>query len=209
MLDLGAACIGQLISMLDAADIFILSVEHTREDTELAKLVLTALTLDISVLSQPDLAAVQGILSMCRLEELRVKCLPFNPRLSASFAQVLASVHWTSLEHLDLTGDNINEWIQLLPNIKTPRLQSLIIQGSERVEQTLAHSSVLFLEQCVRASPLVGLSFDHVQLQDKLDWVRLVDIMDLLLVEKGISVRGRSLEQFMATPEALQLEQER
>ncbi|KAF9382812.1 hypothetical protein CPC16_009195 [Podila verticillata] len=129
ILDLGSACIGQLISMPNAADIFISSVEHAREDTELAKLVLRALTLDISVLSQPDLAAVQGILSVCRLEELRVECPPFDPRLSASFAQVLASVRWTSLEHLDLTGDNINEWIQLLPNIETPQLQSLSIQG--------------------------------------------------------------------------------
>ncbi|KFH63798.1 hypothetical protein MVEG_10491 [Podila verticillata NRRL 6337] len=209
MLDLDAACIGQLVSMPDAANLFISRVGQAREDTELAKLVLRALTLDITILSEPDLVAVQAILSVCRLEELRIECPPFDSRLSASFAQVLASVHWTSLEHLDLTGDNINEWIQLLPNIETPQLQSLGIQGSECVEQTLVHSSVLFVEQRICASSLVELTIGHIQLQDRLDWVRLVENMDPSLVEKGFSVRGRSHKQFVGTPEAVQLEQEK
>ncbi|KFH63799.1 hypothetical protein MVEG_10492 [Podila verticillata NRRL 6337] len=209
MLDLGAACISQLVSMPDAANLFISRVGQAREDTELAKLVLRSLTLEITVLSQPDLAAVQGILSMCRLEELRIECPPFDPRLSASFAQVLKSVRWTSLEHLDLAGDNINEWIQLLPNIETPQLQSLGIQGSECVKQTLAESSVLFLEQCILASPLVELTIGHIQLQDRLDWARLVESMDPSLVGRGFRVEGRSHEQFAGTPDAVQLEQKK
>ncbi|KAF9382809.1 hypothetical protein CPC16_009192 [Podila verticillata] len=208
MLDLGSACIGQLISMPHAVNILISRVEHARKDTELAKLVLRAFTLDI-VQSQPDLAVVQGILSVCRLEELRVKCPPFDPRLSTSIPQMLASVRWMALERLNLIGDYINDWIQLLSNIETPRLLSLGIQGSARVEQTLVHSSVLFVKQCIRASPLVELTIGHVQLQDRLDWVRVVESMDPSLVRRGFRVEGRSHEQFVGTPEAVQLEQEK
>ncbi|KFH63797.1 hypothetical protein MVEG_10490 [Podila verticillata NRRL 6337] len=206
-LDLGADCISQLVSMPDVANLFISRVEHVREDTEFAKSVLRAFTLDITVLSQPDLAAVQGILSVCRMEELRVECPPFDPRLSAFIAQMLASVRWMALECLNLTGDNINEWVTLLRNIETPRLQSLSIQGLECVEQTLVHSSVLFVEQRICASSLVELTIGHIQLQDRLDWVRLVENMDLSLVGMGFRVEGRSREQFVGTPEAVQLEQ--
>ncbi|KAF9381437.1 hypothetical protein CPB97_007755, partial [Podila verticillata] len=206
MLDLDAACVGQLVSMPDAAHLFVSRVEQAREGIEGAKLVLRAFTLDITALSQSDLAAVQGILSLCHLEELHVECPPFDPRMSTSIAQILASVPWMELEHMDLTGDSINEWIQLLPNIETPRLQSLSIQGSECVEQTLANSSVLFVEQCIRASPLVELSFGHIHLQDRLDWVRLVESMDLSLVGRGFRVEGKSREQFVGTPEAVKLQ---
>ncbi|KAI9232403.1 MAG: hypothetical protein BYD32DRAFT_491267 [Podila humilis] len=125
VLDLGAACIGQLVSIPDAANLFISRVEQARKDTE-----------------------------------------------------VLASVNWTFLERLDLTGCIINEWIQLFPNIKTPRLQSIVIQGSER-------------------------------LQDRLDWARLVESMDLWLVGSELRVEGSSREQFEGMLEAVQLEQEK
>lgn len=109
---------------------------------------------------------------------------------------------------VDLTSDSIDEWIQLLSKVETPRLQSLSIQGSEHVEQTFAHSSILFAEQCIRAS-LLALSFGHVQLQDRFDWARIVESMDLSPVVWGFSVGGRSRAQFVGTPEAMQLEQEK
>ncbi|KFH63748.1 hypothetical protein MVEG_10441 [Podila verticillata NRRL 6337] len=196
MLDLGAACIGQLISMSYAANLFISKMEHVHRKADATDMVLKTFTLNIMALSEPDPALVQKIMSLCILEELRIECPPFDPRLSASTAQVLASVRWTILEHLKLIGDNISEWIQLLPNIKTPRLQSLSIQGSERVEQTLDHSCVLFLEQCIRVSPLMELRFSHIQLQDRLDWARLFQSMDPSLVGRGFRVEGRSREQF-------------
>jgi hypothetical protein len=208
-LDLGAACIGQLVSMPDEANLFISRLEQAREDTKGEKLVLRAFTLDIRVLSRPDLDLLQRILNLCRLQELHIECLPLGAGLSASIAQVLASVHWTTLERLDLTGDSMNAWVQLLPTAETPWLKSLSIRGSERVYQTLAHPSVLWAEKLIRASPLMKLSFGHVQLQDQRDWVRLLESMNPSLVGMGFRVEGSSREQFMTTPEAVQLEQEK
>ncbi|KAF9381044.1 hypothetical protein CPC16_010039 [Podila verticillata] len=177
-------------------------MEHVHRKADATDMVLKTFTLNIMALSEPDPALVQKIMSLCILEELRIECPPFDPRLSASTAQVLASVRWTILEHLKLIGDNISEWIQLLPNIKTPRLQSLSIQGSERVEQTLDHSCVLFLEQCIRVSPLMELRFSHIQLQDRLDWARLFQSMDPSLVGRGLEWK----EEVASSLEAVQLE---
>jgi len=208
-LDLGTACTDQLVSTSEAANLFISGIEQVHVKAEETHMVLKTFTLNITALSQSDLARFQKILNLCRLQELHIKCLPFDPRLSHFIAQMLAFVHWPSLERLDLTGDNINAWIQFLPTVEIPRLQSLSIQGSERVEQTLAHSSVLFAEQCIRTSPLVELNFGHVQLQGRRDWVRLVESMDPLMVRRGFNMAGKSCEQFMATPEAVKLEQEK
>ncbi|KFH63732.1 hypothetical protein MVEG_10425 [Podila verticillata NRRL 6337] len=203
ILDLGIACTDQLVSTPEAANLFISRMDQVRAEAEGTKLVMKVFSLTSRASSQLDLDLVQKILSMCKIEKLHIDCATFDPRLSSSIAQVLSSVHWTSLECLILTGDNIKAWIQLLPKIETPRLKSLSIQGSERVEHTLAHSSVLFAEQLIRASPLEELSFYYVRLQDSHDWVRLVESMDPSLLE-DLHLGFGSYEQFVSTTEAVE-----
>ncbi|KAF8933126.1 hypothetical protein BGZ52_008542, partial [Haplosporangium bisporale] len=203
ILDLGVACTEQLVSTPEAANLFISRMDQVRAEAEGTKLVLKLFSLTSTASSQLDLDLIQRILSLCKIEKLHIDCAAFDPRLSSSIAQVLSSVHWTSLECLILTGDNIKAWIQLLPKIETPRLKSLSIQGSERVEHTLAHSSVLFAEQLIRASPLEELSFYYVRLQDSHDWVRLVESMDPSLLE-DLHLGFGSYDQFASTTEAVE-----
>lgn len=108
-LDLGAESTNQFVSTTAAANLFISRMEQALMEAEGAKLLLKVLTLNIAALSQPELALVQKIFSVCRLQKFHIECSPFDPRLSDFIAQMLASVHWTSLGCLNFTGDNIDE----------------------------------------------------------------------------------------------------
>ncbi|KAF9305346.1 hypothetical protein BGZ74_010564, partial [Mortierella antarctica] len=76
--------------------------------------VLTSFTLDISRLSRNGLFAIQNVLSRSKLERLHVLCSRFDPSLSGPITQALASVQWSTLKALKLSGDHIDTWIRLL-----------------------------------------------------------------------------------------------
>lgn len=133
-----------------------------------------------------------------------MKCSPFDPRLSDPITQVLASVHWESLERLDLIGDIIDQWIQLLLKVDAPGLKCLQICGTKTVQQELAHSSVLFVERFLCTGALEGMYLGDVQLKDANDWVRLFESMDPSMLE-NFDLGGSTFEQFTATPEAMDL----
>lgn len=131
--------------------------------------VLSLFTLDISWLSRVGLAAVCNILGRSSLEHLTVLCTAFDPNKSDSVSQVLGSVNWSTLKSLVVSGEYINDWIELWPSVTAPLLLSLVIQGV-RSAQELSHASVLFVHKLVFASPMVELTFKNVQLQDYCDW---------------------------------------
>lgn len=145
--------------------------------------VLTSFSLDVSSSSLNCLASIKNIIARSSLEHLVVVCMSFDIILSDPIKQILQNISWSTLKSLILTGDNIDEWIQLWPRPIAPRLHCLQIRGTGSVALELSHSSALFVHQIVVASPLVELNFENVQLQDGRDWVLLIEGMDMSLQE--------------------------
>lgn len=145
--------------------------------------VLTVFTLDSSRMTCIGLASVQCILFRSNLEYLKIICTPFTPDLPGIVGQVLASIQWSTLKSLNLSGDNINEWINLWPAPITSQLLCFMIQGTGSAPQVLAHSSVLWIHQLVCASSLAMIHLTDVQLQDNRDWVLIVESLDPLLLQ--------------------------
>jgi hypothetical protein len=188
----------------DAIDLFVSGLEATRLETEGPKLVLPSFTLDITALSQTSLAHVHEIFSHCILEKLVVKCHPIDLNMSERVAKVIDSVHWSLLEHLWLSGDNINQWIQLLAKFNMPRLKTLQIRGTKLVWQELSHASVLSVERLIVTNSLTELYFNDVLLRDQRDWLHLVETMDPSMLG-GFGLGDGSYEQFMSTSNAMDL----
>lgn len=140
--------------------------------------VLTFFTLDISQLSWVGLVSVQNVLQRSPLEHLNIMCTAFDPNLSDSIAQVLGSVPWPTIKSLVLSGDKIDEWLQLWPSPTAARLLYLTLQGQGSTTQELSHSSALFIHQQFYAIPLVELTIENVQFKDSRDWEFIVENMD-------------------------------
>ncbi|KAG0334299.1 hypothetical protein BG000_008433 [Podila horticola] len=145
-------------------------------------LVPSAFVLDISQLSSVGLAAIQRILGRSSLEHFSIVCDPFNSSMSDTIAQVLGAIQWDTLKSLVLSGDCINEWLQLWPFTTAPRLLCLEIRVSESANKPLSHQSVLFVHQAIYASALLELHLENIQLQDRRDWSFMVDSLDPLCV---------------------------
>ncbi|KAF9201779.1 hypothetical protein BGZ59_002521 [Podila verticillata] len=147
--------------------------------------ILTSFFLDVSSRSRHCLTFIKNIIARSSLEHLVVVCTSFDPCLSKSVAHILQNIPWSTLKSLVLTGDRINEWIQLWPRPIAPRLFCLQIQGTGSVTLDLSHSSTLFVHQIVVASPLVELGFENIQLLDGRDWLLLIEGMDMSLQENS------------------------
>lgn len=164
---------------------------------------LKSLTLHVSRLSHAGLSTIQEILCRSYLEHLHVVCTPVDSR-SESISQILGSVQWSSLKSLVFSGNNIDEWIKIWPSPVTSRLLSLQIRGTWPNVQELSHSSVLFLQRLIFSSSLAELCLWSVQLQDKHDWVLVIDSMDLLLLET-LDLGYRSVHDFISMGNAVDL----
>ncbi|KAG0091795.1 hypothetical protein BGZ92_011644 [Podila epicladia] len=203
-LGLGESSIMQFLDVPDAVDLIVSRSEETQLRSQGQHLVLPLFTLDVTTLPQSSFAHVEGILSHCILEKLVVKCNSIDLSNSDPVAKVLDSVQWSLLEYLRLSGDDINKWVQLLAKVDTPRLNTLQIWGTKTVQQELSHSGVLFVERLIVTSSLVRLHFKDVLLQDKNDWVLLIEKMDYANL-KNFFLGDGSHEQFIATPDAVKL----
>ncbi|KAG0340651.1 hypothetical protein BG000_011429 [Podila horticola] len=204
-LDLGEHGFRQLLSVPHAIDLLVSGLEATNLGSQSPKLILPSFMLDIVTLSQPSLMHVQRIFSHYRLVELVVQCDSIDLSVSGPVTKVVSSVHWPLLERLILSGNNINQWIQLLAKINAPRLKTLQIFGRKSVPQELSHASVLFVERLISTSSLMELYFKDVLLHDQGDWERLVEKMDPSTLD-DFGLGDGSFEQFMATPDAVDLE---
>lgn len=118
-------------------------------------------------------------------------------------SQTLDSLSWFTIEILNLSGDNINQWIQLLTEIDTPRLKFLDICGADLEQQELSHLSVLFVQRLISGSMFERL-FIAARLQDERDWVLIVESMDPVPL-KNMVLGSNSHEQFMSTKDAVDL----
>ncbi|KAI9238417.1 MAG: hypothetical protein BYD32DRAFT_413877 [Podila humilis] len=138
--------------------------------------IVTSFVLDISNLSHRGLTHVQNILQRSMLNCLHICCTPFDPSLTDCVRQVLLSVQWSMLQSFILSGEAVNEWIQLLvttTGISLPDLQfqSFRIQGSGRQFVCLTHSSALFVHQLKYWNPSMEVIPENVRLQDDRDWI--------------------------------------
>ncbi|KAG0021788.1 hypothetical protein BGZ81_008763 [Podila clonocystis] len=144
--------------------------------------VLKSFALNVSCLSQTGLACIQNILRQSELEHLHVICTSLDPDLADSIHHLLRSVSWSTLKSLELSGDDIESWVQLwmMPDnqISAPVagsvLQSLTIHGGSH---ELSHAIVLFVHKLVFASPL-ELHLENVRLQDENDWPLIIDAVN-------------------------------
>ncbi|KAF9309334.1 hypothetical protein BG003_009875 [Podila horticola] len=145
--------------------------------------VLASLTLDISCLTLVGLTSVQNALRRSNLDHLHVLCTSIAPDLCDPIARVLGSVQWPTLRSLVLSGDYIEEWLQLWSPASAPQLLSLRIQGTESALQELSHPSVLWIHRLLFGAPLVDLAFENVLFQDKGDWGLMVENLDMAILE--------------------------
>lgn len=146
---------------------------------------LTSLKLDVRFLSQIGLTSVQKVLQESFLECLHIYCHSIESSLRETLRQVLYSVPWSSLRHLLLSGQYIEEWIQLWKEVETllasnveigPNLLQLDILGAGNNSHPLSHTSVLFIHRLVYQSSGKTLTLNNMHLDNAHDWSLLDDI---------------------------------
>lgn len=138
---------------------------------------LKAFTLDISVLSLGGLETLQRALQRTAIERLQIQCGPIKSELREGVSRLLLFVPWPRVTSLVLTGNNIDEWIQLWRGSESPeamQLRSLVVSGTGMVSQQLSRSSALHLHQVIYSSPSVEVHMEHIELQEQRDWRLLV-----------------------------------
>lgn len=165
---------------------------------------LSQLRLNVFGLSRCGLSCVERILRQSCLEHLHIVCTPAHRRQFESITKVLGSVQWPRLRSLILSGDSIDAWIKLWPTHIAPQLLYLQIQGTGSAGQELSHSSTLFIHQLIYNNLLMELHLEHIHLQNKSDWMFLVESLDPEL-QKTFHLDGSSYSQFISTPDAVEI----
>lgn len=84
-----------------------------------------------------------------------------------------------SLTSLVYSDYKVDEWTQLWLVSITIRLLCLHIQGPCSVPIEQSHASVLVIHRLVYASPLAEVLIKYALLQDKRDWVFIVESQNL------------------------------
>jgi hypothetical protein len=170
----------QLLATAEATDLFLLMFKSGSQDEVYQPAAYqTSFHLDIAHLSHLALVHAENVLSRSfNLDCLYVSCSSVEASLSNSTAQVLGSVSWATLKSLVLYGDNINEWIRLCANVDASQLHSFEVRGVGSTPLHLFHSSALFLQKLVVASPIVTLRIENIILQDKDDWMPIIKSVD-------------------------------
>ncbi|KAF9367144.1 hypothetical protein CPB97_006238, partial [Podila verticillata] len=73
--------------------------------------------LDITAQTAQGVAYVGDVLQWSSLECLHVQCVPFMPWQETSIIQVLKAIQWPMVKSPVLTGNNIDDWLQLLASL--------------------------------------------------------------------------------------------
>jgi hypothetical protein len=140
--------------------------------------VMSSYTLYVTLCSQKGLASVQNILHQSHLEHLRVQCVSIPDELWHQTSRVLASMQWSSVKSLALTGTNIDEWILLWSkeghlfsrgsdlSSPGPQLLHLEINGAGSIAN-VSHASMLSIHHLIYSCPLVELHMEHCSVDEK------------------------------------------
>ncbi|KAG0038703.1 hypothetical protein BGZ82_011098 [Podila clonocystis] len=94
---------------------------------------------------------------------------------------VVGTLQWSSVKSLVLSGNNLNIWIPLLAGVTTPQLQRLHIHGTGTIPEALDYPSSSRIMHLISTSELIGLKFENVQMQYKIDWVLIMESMNHLV----------------------------
>ncbi|KAF9332221.1 hypothetical protein BG006_004909 [Podila minutissima] len=165
---------------------------------------LKLFTLDVSQLEVHGLDSVQNVLERSRLEHLNVVCNPIDPALSQAVSQVLGAVKWDTIKSLVLSGNNVNEWLDLCPSPEAPQLLSLQICGTGLAPQAFTHSSVLFIHRLAHESMLERMDFKGVQMREASDWTVIMDAVDPAYL-KSLGLCESSMNQLQLNTDATDL----
>ncbi|KAG0336662.1 hypothetical protein BG004_007948 [Podila humilis] len=147
-------------------------------------------------------AQVHGLLQpeLCRLT---IVCNPINPVFHDRVIDILQMTPWQSLTSLTLTGQDINQWLELLPNSTAPLLKQLWIEstrtGDEGQHEILSETGTSALLGLVRDS-LDSICIQNVVLQTPgVGWVKIMEClayenysMTLCAISKGNLLSSRS-----------------
>lgn len=105
---------------------------------------------------------------------------------------------------MGFVSDNIDGWIRLLTPAAAPRLESMFISGEESVSRILCHTSVLVVQRLVSMNLLLAIFVENIPLQDKQDWVTIVQSLDPARL-KTFHLYGKSHSQFLSASDAVDL----
>lgn len=81
-------------------------------------------------------------------------------------------------------------------------LRSLTVRSTRAGSEPLSHASILFINNLIDYSPLVDLSLENLELQDKKDWCLLMDSIDFSLLVT-LSLFGSDFEDSIVLLEKL------
>ncbi|KAG0017193.1 hypothetical protein BGZ81_010855 [Podila clonocystis] len=113
--------------------------------------------------------------------------------------QMLESVQWPTIKSLVISGDHIDDWVQLwaldgtqifaregTSMYRGPRLLQLSIIGTPTTHQELSHTSALFIHQLVHSSLLVELHIESIGWEEDRDRDIIVEAITSLHVPPNL-----------------------
>ncbi|KAG0342746.1 hypothetical protein BG000_001606 [Podila horticola] len=152
---------------------------------------LVSFTLDITRLSKKGIENIRDVLQRSTLKYLHIRCVSFAPVRQVLITQVLKSIQWSTITSLVLSGNNINNWLQLLYRDGgfqadsrhsltscAPSLLRMEILGSGVNNPSLSHPSALLIHELIYSGRLVDLRLENVQLRHTWDWELLIGGID-------------------------------
>ncbi|KAG0346883.1 hypothetical protein BG005_000469, partial [Podila minutissima] len=194
----------QFMTATDAVDLFHSRFRSLEQRGVTMTVTQGSFALDIAPLPSGDRVRLMDVLRRSTLQYLRIVCRSFDYRLFDIFSQVIGSIPWSTLTSLDLSGEDIDAWLQFLNAVTAPQLRYLVLQGSETNTRKLSQSSAWVVQRLIKAHRLVQLKFENVQLQETSDWVIITESMDPLLL-KHIDMCDTTWGQFSKVEAAVEL----
>ncbi|KAF9372985.1 hypothetical protein CPB97_000879 [Podila verticillata] len=152
--------------------------------------ILTSFTLDMIALTAQGFIHIGKVLQQSALECFHVKCVPFRPFQEERIIEILQAIRWPTIKSLVLTGNNIDDWLQLWvrhgglhdlisawadSSTPGPNLVSLRIRGHEENKTNLFHVSALAIHHLVYSCCLVELRVENILLENKKEWQLILD----------------------------------
>lgn len=146
---------------------------------------LTSLRLKTSLLSEDGLEIMERVLKQSDLQVLYLECGAFDPSLASHLGRFLDAVNWSAIKSLEVSGDNIDGWMDLWAkhsNISRlapfeAQLFRLSINSSGGQEQRLSHSSALWLHRVIYLLSPTEVRLNNVVMQEAGDRDLIRDLL--------------------------------
>ncbi|KAF8929883.1 hypothetical protein BGZ58_008615 [Dissophora ornata] len=152
-------------------------------------------TLDFPTLIKGELKEMLGSLAMKRLDSLHIICCPLYDDVRRF---VVSGINPNSLSRLELSGENLDGWIndfsRVFTRVSIPLLRDLAIVGTKkRLLPGTARWIESMLSSDLSAEALCTLRFEDVHLSTS-DWKSIISAMTLSGL-KSLDFTGSTLQQ--------------